>query len=324
MSWDFAAAVEESSDDESSPVAYEGPWGFGGTSSVARQPESSDDDSSGPVVYEGPWGQDGARLGSVVAAPAPSEDSLLNLQPALDIEWVRFIISQCQGRRRLRPRIARRLMRMGGSFAGLLPEIPAVDSMGVPADFCETSELLPDVREAAQLLHGNRYRKTFHRAEEHMAAVDSHDVGILGCYKQLDLGLLSPACQPWSLLRERSGPSGRTCDRPEDHPWWTQTFHLVPGWIAKVGPAGVLVEQVWQGFATDTETDNGEPDALTFFKVLIALFPSGGVAYVRLQLSAWTKGFSRSRTAYMYTYTHAMSHAHTYIHTYIRLYGKQR
>ena len=299
MAWNFVVEEESSSSSSEEPVVHTCPWSFEATSSTAQS--RSDDKGSEMQPPAAPH-----SLAATTSVPRCSDDESsemqLDLKPDLNIQWVSFIHSQCEGPRRLRPRVARRLMRIGGTFSGLLPEIPAVDVMGIPADFCTTSELLPDVRAAAQRLHRNRYRKTFSRAEEHMAAVDGHGFGLLsvGYHKRLDLGLLSPACQPWSLLRERSGsgPSGRTCASPEDHPWWTQTFHLVPGWIAKVGPAGVVVEQVWQGFATDTMTDSGETDALKFFKVLVALFPSGGVRYVRLQLSAWTKGFSRSRTPY--------------------------
>ena len=193
-------------------------------------------------------------------------------------------------------------MAMCSSFAGLKPEIPASDLMGIPTDFVVTSELLPQVREAAMKLHGQRYIQEYQRAEEHMEAAEVAAPDLPS--KKIDVAVLSPACQPWSLLRDRGGSSARTQSHPDDHPWWSQTFHLVPVFLKKTGVSGVLLEQVWQGFATgcDDDDENAESDALKFLKLLVSLYADGGVRYVKLNLSSWAEGFSRSRISFFVDY----------------------
>ena len=226
--------------------------------------DASSSSSEEDVGYTCPWSfsksQESSQSALAVALPPG-----LDLKPAREVAWVEYIVD-CPTMTRMRasrPRCPSRKIGMCSSFAGLKPEIPASDLMGIPTNFVVTSELLPQVREASMKLHGPRYIREYKRAEEHIAAVEAAAPDLPS--EKIDLVVLSPACQPWSLLRDRGNTSARTQSRPDDHPWWSQTFHLVPFIIQKTEASGVLVEQVWQGFATecnDDDEETAESDAL--------------------------------------------------------------
>ena len=132
MAWNFVVEEESSSSSSEEPVVHTCPWSFEATSSTAQS--RSDDKGSEMQPPAAPH-----SLAATTSVRRCSDDESsemqLDLKPDLNIQWVSFIHSQCEGPRRLRPRVARRLMRIGGTFSGLLPEIPAVDLMGIPSGF---------------------------------------------------------------------------------------------------------------------------------------------------------------------------------------------
>ena len=107
------------------------------------------------------------------------------------------------------------------------------------------------------------------------------------------LAILGPACQPWSLGRNKTGTSTRS-SCPSSHPWYEQTFSLVPAWLHAMNPDGAIIKQVFHGFCTDVEEGTNETSALKFFKELSRKYE--GVTYVKPDLSKWTEDFSRLRS----------------------------
>ena len=221
-----------------------------------------------------------------VAFTLPGDDTMFNAdRPA----WAQFLI-RCTEHLRAKFPDSPSPMRVSTTFAGANSEIGTAEALQIPCEWVSTSELLPEAVHASEVLHGpQRYSHRFSRAETQMTAASQFNLSS-------HLAILGPACQPWSMRRNKTGNSTRSSGAT-DHPWYSQTFSLLPAWLHAMDADGAIIEQVFYGFCTDVESDsNNETAALKLLKELRRKYT--GVTYVKLELATWTEDFQRTRTSH--------------------------